>query len=527
MLNEKYLKVSPLFVLSIAGIAGTLFATARGIGISGDSVVYLDAARNIMKGLGFVNAIGGEYTPITHYPPLFPIILSFLGRLGIDLQIAARWLNAFLFGATILLVGIILRRYTCNSTYVPLLGSFLTLTSASMLDVHTMAHSEPLFLFFTISGLYLLAVYIENKKMARLLASAGAFSIAFLSRYIGGALVLTGTIVILSLSRNSHRKRIVDSVIFIAVSIFPMVFFIIRNFHVSGQATSRSLAFHPITLNHLHAMMITFSSWLLPGSDRFTILPAQDVITAVVLITLIIGMAVLAKYLCKKTKKNESSHLESNPATLTRLFIIYIIIYIASIILSASLFDRIIPFDNRIFAPLFIPGLIIVLFLLHRLFLSSVRQRIKSTFLILSVVFACFYLASGVVWIIYSHNNGRGLIGRSYQYHQILAELNTLPIKTVIYSDKSRYIYFMTGRPSYSIPDTNNTQALAEMICRLKNKGGAIAYFNVKYWYPSRPTGITSGSNVLSEDDLHKILPLRLLAKERHASVYQVRSKLD
>jgi len=527
MFNKKQLSVSILSVISIAGIAGILFATARGVGVSKDSVYYLDAARNIMNGQGYTNALKGEYTPITHWPPLFPLLLSLLGRLGIDLQIAARWLNAFLFGATIVLVGITLRRYFYNSTHIPLLGSFLTLTSASMLDMHSMAFSEPLFIFFGMCGLYLLSIYIENGKGAHLIASAGAVSLAFLSRYIGGALVLTGFLTILSLSRNNNKKKIVHSVIFVAISIFPMVLFFVRNLHIMGQVTSRSFAFHPITINHLLAMMITFSSWLFPGSDRFAIIPAQDIILAMVFITLVIGIAVLTISLNRKIDKDELSTLTPNHSTLSSVFGIFIFSYIISIILAASLFDVRIPFNNRILSPLFIPGLVIVLYLLHRQFLSSVRQRIKSTIIIISVVIAGIYLASGAVWIIYSHQNGRGLIGRNWRHPQIEAELNSLPPKTLIYSDEAFFIYFMTGRSSYSIPDTNNTQAFAKMISRLEKEGGVIAYFNIKYWHPLRTTKIPSKSSLLREGDLHKILSVRLFAKERHASVYRVQQMLD
>ena len=60
---------------------------------------------------------------------------------------AARWLNAVLFGANILLIGLILVQVTDNSFWLPVIGSFLVLTSGSMLTNHSMAWTEPLFIF--------------------------------------------------------------------------------------------------------------------------------------------------------------------------------------------------------------------------------------------------------------------------------------------------------------------------------------------------------------------------------------------
>ena len=81
------------------------FATRLGAGISPDSTVYVDAANNLKMGRGLsVQSGPDEFTPLTHFPPLFPALLALLGSLGFDASSGARWLNVLLFGGNIFLL---------------------------------------------------------------------------------------------------------------------------------------------------------------------------------------------------------------------------------------------------------------------------------------------------------------------------------------------------------------------------------------------------------------------------------------
>lgn len=130
---------------ALARFALSLLATRHGVGVSPDSVTYIDAARNLVAGNG-LQALSwhGSSVPLAHYPPLYPAALAAEGALGLDIPAAARWLNAALFAASLLLVARIGQRLT-RSVLFALLGCVLALSSTAMLRVQAMAWSESLF----------------------------------------------------------------------------------------------------------------------------------------------------------------------------------------------------------------------------------------------------------------------------------------------------------------------------------------------------------------------------------------------
>ena len=57
-------------LLAMVGVGTMLAATRFGIGVTPDSTVYLEAARNLSNGDGLLALTGTtELTPLTHYPP--------------------------------------------------------------------------------------------------------------------------------------------------------------------------------------------------------------------------------------------------------------------------------------------------------------------------------------------------------------------------------------------------------------------------------------------------------------------------
>src|SRR4030042_2103472 len=77
-----------------AGFSGVLVTTRWGIGASPDSVAYLGVAHNLMSGRGLSLPFGDlADTPLTRFPPLYPMLLAGLGQVAGDPVVAARWLQ--------------------------------------------------------------------------------------------------------------------------------------------------------------------------------------------------------------------------------------------------------------------------------------------------------------------------------------------------------------------------------------------------------------------------------------------------
>ena len=98
-------------VFALLGVIGLLLMTRWGIGTSPDSVGYLQAARSIVATSGgvLVRPEGPGAVALTHFAPLYSFLLSFGGLIGLDPLDWARWLNAALFAANVLVVSVLLR----------------------------------------------------------------------------------------------------------------------------------------------------------------------------------------------------------------------------------------------------------------------------------------------------------------------------------------------------------------------------------------------------------------------------------
>jgi hypothetical protein len=95
-----------MVALSQIGVLTLSFTAKQGIGITGDAPAYIGVADSLLKGQGVSVPYGQEKPyPMAHFPPLFPALLAAVGFFGMDPRDAAKWIQSFLFGANIFLVG--------------------------------------------------------------------------------------------------------------------------------------------------------------------------------------------------------------------------------------------------------------------------------------------------------------------------------------------------------------------------------------------------------------------------------------
>src|SRR5512140_149865 len=111
-LSTRLISFVVLVVLSLVGIGLILQATPEGLGLSDDSIGYIAGARSMLAGNGYREAWLASDQPVTHFPPAFPGVLSFIGLFGLDPLRGARFLNASLFGLNVFVLGILGWRMT-------------------------------------------------------------------------------------------------------------------------------------------------------------------------------------------------------------------------------------------------------------------------------------------------------------------------------------------------------------------------------------------------------------------------------
>jgi hypothetical protein len=522
-----------LFTAAFVGVAACLYATRRGVGLFTDSKAYLGGAESLFKGHGYVldHPTGGTY-PVTNWPPLFSIALAGLGLAGIDLRAAARWLNVGLFGATIVLAGLAIRRVSSGSTWAVVFGALLMTASVDLLKTYSQAASDPLFIFFALLGLVLLGRYQEKPGSRRLIGAAAAVGLAWLSRYAGVVLVTTGALALLCFGHSGRRTRVKATLVFTALSSLPMTLFILRNSLLFREplGESRTFSFHPPTHHQVKLGIDTLWGWLvpdraLPGSAAALVGNVPD-LRWIVLSAVLVGGGGAIVIWRMRHQVNASSGWQLMARSLLEppllaLLLIYVFLYLGFLIVSVSFFDADIDLGPRILCPALVASLIVGVGLGYRA-LGRFREApfIRGTAMAAGVLLTASYAHASVVWLERSHEEGLGYAARVWQESDILQKVEALPLGTLIYSNGAEPLTLVTGRPAEDVPykqDPNLARPNTHYAARLDtvrqqlHAGGVLVYLNRAAW---------PGCPCASEAELKDALHLELREAGADGSIY-------
>jgi hypothetical protein len=519
-----YYTPAPWVILAFLGFLTVLLTTRYGIGASPDSVAYIGGARNLAAGHGFtMKTVSGSFEVITHFAPLYSWVLSVAGILTVDPMVGARWINAILFGLNILLVGIWIVKVNgieqSRKLWLPLVGCLVLLTAPTMLEIHIMAWTEPLFIFFAFTGLFFLGLYLQKFEFRNLLLSSILVSLAFLSRYAGIALVAAGMVGIISFSSQNLSHRFKSASFFASISLFAPLLWMARNFLSAGTATSRVFGFHPIDLSKVREAITTISSWfLIPGS-------------ATIWIKIIPLMGIILAYIYLVLKKQNLAGNDSIKPGIThlpvmvKLLILFSLTYMAFLVFSISFVDANTPLDYRILSPLYVSSIVLVFYLVGEYLARYPKSLVLKTSLIFWGIFMlAFNVSSGSTLIQEGYDQGIGYNSLTWSRSDIWNQVEQLSHETVVYTNAPEVIYFYTNRPAMSIPrkfESSKQQANADyffdleaMRIAIEDQQAVLLYFSSI----NRPT-------LASEDELKAYLSLRVLVQVKDGTIYAGKHK--
>ncbi len=522
---ERYLLVV-LTLLGLTGVVMVLISTRWGVGITPDSTVYVGSARSLLAGDGLsVPFVWGETTALTLHAPLFPTLLAGLGIFGLDPVHGARWLNAVLFGANILLVGYVLYHVTGGSSLTAVFGSVLVLTSVDMLTFHSMAMTEALFFLVSLLGVFLLARSFERPRL--LPVSAAFVAASALTRYPGVALIGVGLVALVAFDPHApYGRRLQKAAIFAVISALPIGLWVLRNLYVGGSAGGRELAFHPITVQHIASGLLTMSAWVVPA--RIPGVPAAMRDT-VLLGVLAAGLA-LGVLLARQGRG--SGGVSGQPYRIfPALLGLFVVSYACVLIVNISFLDqwrgpRGGGLDRRIMSVFFLPMVLLVLLKGQGLLRAARRTGwVRGAALLACLLVGSSYLARGTVAVARNYADGvEGYTDRLWRESEAVAWVRSLPADVRVYSNGADAIYILTGRPAERIPvrvrpmsgfvNANLPRQLAMMEEQLQSGRAVLIYFHT----------ITHRWYLPSETELRAALSLRLVQHTADAAVYAGRA---
>lgn len=510
-----------LLLLIVFFAGGALwYATPAGIGLTNDSVAYIGGARSILAGTGYADIwLDSTLEPITHYPPLFSLILSGFGLLGLDPLRGARLLNVLLFALNTGLMGLVGWRLfpTPSPSTSPSLRSggaillaLLFALNAPLLRIHAYALSEPLYLFFSLSAFILFHIAVRRATPTGaswslttnhyLLITGLSVSLACLTRYSGFALAATfaAAIVLLILG---WREKLVKTAWFLGGLVPPLAAWFVRNRLVAENATNRVFAYHPVEWENIEFGFFNISQFVMPIEPW-----RRDLLKSGLLPWFLLGLGlVLLAWLLLTAWKSLFNHpitqSPNHPIVFTTA--LYAFAYLGAILFSMSFFDASTKFQHRILSPLYICWLVLLVSALSA-FTTKITKNTKfsrfSLVYFVSFVVKVFALILALLIIGFStfdfqqtilelrSADGLGYGSWKWRDANVMTKLKGLPEETIIYTNSPPAVYFVTGRASRVIPTNinpvsgqerdNYAQQMEEMRADLLTGRAVLALFN-------------------------------------------------
>ena len=472
-----------------------------GIGVGYDSVFYLSSAENLLDGRGLSWPLGGdELKPLTHYPPLYPLTLAGLGLIGFELVQGARLLAAVLFGTNIVILGWLVYRNS-ESWQAALAAAILAIVSPILIDIHFMAMTEPLFLFFLLASLAFLGEYMRRARNGYLIFAGITAGLANITRYIGLSIVITGFLLIILMRHVSWRQRFYKAGWYVGLSMIPLSIWYLRNYLLSGSITNRSLMYHPLTYSNLQSGAYTASIWLLPPSVPFRI----RLVVVLIMLLAVTGLLFWRgrKILRARTGQNPT---DVHNLWLVGLLIAYILIYGLLLFFSLTLVDASTRLNVRILSPAYTVSFLLVFVIFGLGWFKLSRWRfVPHAIAGLWVILLASYFFRSVDILHTMRTEGRGFTGRVWQTSETVAAVKELEPGGILYSTEALPLYFLTSRPAYWVPEKINPlesrivedygEQIASMRQRLKHPQSALVIFTNSFKRTELPPEeeITSG----------------------------------
>lgn len=485
--------------IAVAAGAALFVCTRWRIGLTQDSLQYLSLAKQIARAQRLIG--------ISHFPPLYPAAIAATSLIGIDADQAARLLQVVLFAFNIVLGAWLVHRMMDGRLRWSCAAAVIMALAPSMVSIHTLALSEPLFLSLELTALMGLSAYLRKGGIWLLIAAA-ATAAAALTRYAGIALIPAGVLGLLWFSQRGWRRRIFDAVLFVSIAAVPIGLWLLRyGWHI-GSVGGRKLAFHPLDTVHIESALSTVSLWLFPHY--------VPPLLRYVLLGLALGAAGEAARRRYSGMRGLLRRMRMSP--LVGMLLLFTLAYLAMLAASISFVDFDTPLDMRILSPLYPIALALAFAALGQVSSASFRRAAFAGLIVL----AGFQMAGGAELLATSYRNGLGFSRRMWQHSHLLGRVDRLPPDMVIYTNAAGVIRRLTGRrarllpllydPASGIANPNFIDEIHELRHELATTHGVLVYCRRAHraQYPS-------------EGYLRRRLHLRTIYQGREGGIYKTR----
>jgi hypothetical protein len=370
------LEVRVLLVVLVLATAATLLATSRyGVGLTPDSVVYVDGAQNMADGLGFSRH--GE--TVTIFAPGYSAVLSIGERLGLGVLGTARAVGVIAFVLTTVLGFVLLRRHV-RSRYIVAAGTIVIGCSAILLAVFKQALSDQLFIAVTLLLILVAEEVVRRPRSLWLLAGAVALVWGgFYLRYAGIVLVpFIAAVVLVTTWPQGWLRAVVRTGALSILALSAPVWWMLRNVDAGGDIMGARQDATATPLTNVRRTALMLSGWV--SFDGPTAL------RALAFLAILVGLAGVVLLALPLRAKVASRTRELWPiGFFVGLYIVYLIAT-ASVVAFA-------PIHNRYLIPVYVPLVVLGAWTFER-----VRARLGRTAQQVLTAVAVVWIGANVVW---------------------------------------------------------------------------------------------------------------------------------
>ncbi|MCU1461482.1 MAG: rane protein of unknown function [Acidimicrobiales bacterium] len=500
-----------LAVLIGALALGVQLGATHPLGVSRDSVDYLQTARSLRSGHGLTEPVPSYNEPwrpgvsgavATNFPPLYPAVLAAGSAItGRDALVVARWLDAVALAASLALLYLLGGR-AGGSSWAGLGAVALGATSYDLMWAHLMAWSEPLFVVLLLAAVLLFARFHDDPSPASGVAAAAVAALLALTRTVG----LTAGLIALGIAINrtdaARRRRTTAWVA--TIGLFAPIAVFVGQRIASGSA-SRSLGWHPVSGAELGQVVKVGERWLLASSpDRAFIV--------------LIGLAVLCMLLAAGPRRPVEIRTETAMAAVLVVGLLGGVVA-ARFLLDAAVLDQ----PLRMLAPVHALAVLAVIGMVSALSgVTDGRRRHAvggGAIALLALILVSGAHATSDFVGRASTNGAKGYTDASWDGSPTLAAAARLPAPTRILTDGPDLLYARTRRASAAVPprrDLRTDRVNGRLTSDLELAGRWLGSDGIVVWFadlaqPFLPT----------EAEVVSGLRLQLVARYPDGAVYR------
>jgi hypothetical protein len=456
-----------------------------------DSITYLQAAENFKNGYGISVRDADGFKILTHYPPLYPVILSFFFDNFKLLNSILAFITSFIFGFIVF--------DATGSIITSVLSIIFFSLSPTYIYIFSHLWSETLSLPFILLTCFLIKRYLDHQSTWLLILFSVLISVSTLIRYANLFFIL-----FIALIFFLYRTKLSQFIAALFISSTGFIWLFIPYFFPSSSGPIRSFNFHLLSDAHLFSLIKTIRDYILPEQSAHW----HPILIPITIVGLALGIALLI--FSKRKGRLMLSSWEKILISASASYLLFFFIIISTVGFSLLL-------DKRYLSPFFIFMLAFLFIFLYK----TSQSKLGGLIIYFTILLAYLPYTKDFVEI-----SRKGLQWKlnypSLSNLHIIEEIRKLPQDAYIYSNAPDLIYLHTKRfasiipprffPEGNIPLPNFQDKLKEMANKLKEKDGFLVLI-YPYSHPYLPT----------EDELNSLLDLQVHKRTQDGVIYKVR----